>query len=88
MFVGDLASREDAAAAMNGVDAVYYICNTANLQEDEIGAWLIETAKEAGNITFYYHSVLHSLLSDMPHHKRKQAVEKALVDSGLPYVII
>lgn len=41
-----------------------------------------------GNITFIYHSVMHSLLSDMPHHKRKQAVEKTLVDSGIPYVII
>lgn len=31
---------------------------------------------------------MHALLCDMPHHKRKQAVEKNLVDSGLPYVIL
>lgn len=88
VFIGDMTSREAAAEAMKNIDTVYYICNTANPQEDEIGAQLIELAKETGNITFIYHSVMHSLLSDMPHHKRKQAVEKTLVDSGIPYVII
>ncbi|MGN1466705.1 MAG: NmrA family NAD(P)-binding protein [Ruminococcus sp.] len=88
VFVGDLNSREDAVKATNGIDTIYYICNTANPKEDEIGANLIEIAKERGNITFIYHSVMHSLLSDMPHHKRKQAVEKTLVDSGIPYIII
>lgn len=88
VFVGDLTSREDAANAMKGIDTVYFICNAFNPQEDEIGANLIEIAKSIGNITFIYHSVMHSLLSDMPHHKRKQKVEKNLIDSGIPYVII
>ena len=88
VFIGDMDSKEDAAEAMKGVDTVFFICNTANPREDEIGARLIETAKGIGGITFVYHSVLHSLLSDMLHHRRKQAVEKALVDSGMPYVII
>lgn len=88
VFIGDLNSRDDAVRATNGIDTIYYICNTANPKEDEIGVNLIETAKERGNITFIYHSVMHSLLSDMPHHKRKQAVEKTLVDSGIPYIII
>lgn len=88
IFIGDLNSRDDAVNATNGIDTIYYICNTANPKEDEIGEKLIEIAKEKGNITFIYHSVMHSLLSDMPHHKRKQAVEKTLVDSGVPYIII
>lgn len=88
VFIGDMASREDAARAMEGVDAVYYICNTANPKENEIGAQLIALAKEKGHVTFIYHSVLHSLLSEMPHHQKKQAVEKMLVDSGIPYLII
>ena len=45
-------------------------------------------AEKEGVKSFVYHSVLHSLLSDMPHHQKKQAVERALVDSGLPYVIL
>lgn len=88
IYIGDMALRKDAAEAMNGADIVYFICNTANPQEDEIGEQLIETAKETGKITFIYHSVMHSLLSDMPHHKRKQKVEKTLVDSGILYVIV
>ena len=88
VFIGDLNSREAAAQAMKGIDTVYFICNTANPNEDAIGTQLIEIAKDMGNVTFIYHSVLHSLLSDMPHHKKKLAVEKALVDSCLPYVII
>lgn len=88
VYIGDLNSRDDAVEAINGIDTVYFICNTANPHEDEIGAHLIEITKEKGNITFIYHSVIHSLLSDMPHHKRKQAVEKTLVDSGIPYIII
>ena len=88
VYIGDLNSRDDAVEAINGIDTVYFICNTANPHEDEIGVHLIEIAKERGNITFIYHSVMHSLLSDMPHHKKKQAVEKTLVDSGIPYIII
>lgn len=88
VYIGDLNSCDDAVEAMNGIDTIYFICNTANPHEDEIGVHLIEIAKERGNITFIYHSVMHSLLSDMPHHKRKQAVEKTLVDSGIPYIII
>lgn len=88
VFVGDLTSEADAEAAMRGIHTVYYICNAANPQEDEIGCLLIKQAKKEGVKSFVYHSVLHSLLSDMPHHQKKQAVEKALVDSGLPYVIL
>ena len=88
IFIGDLNSREVAANAMKGIDTVCFICNAFNPQEDEIGANLIEIAKSIGNITFIYHSVMHSLLSDMPHHKRKYKVEKDLIDSGVPYVII
>lgn len=62
--------------------------NTANPHEDTIGAQLIDVAREMGGITFVYHSVLHSLLSEMPHHMRKREVERALVDAGVPYVIL
>lgn len=88
VYVGDLTLYKDAVEAMKGINTVYYICNTANPKEDEIGRNLIEIAKKLGNVTFVYHSVMHSLLSDMPHHKRKLMVEKILVDSGIPYVII
>ncbi len=46
VFIGDLNSRDDAVKATNGIDTIYYICNTANPKEDEIGASLIEIAKK------------------------------------------
>lgn len=49
------------SARKNGIDSVFYICNATNPQEDAIGIHLIETVKRLGNITFIYHSVLHSL---------------------------
>lgn len=88
IYIGDLTVPEDAAEAMEGIDTIYYICNAANPLEDEIGKRLIKLAKEIGGITFIYHSVMHALLTDMPHHAKKLRVEKALVDSGMPYVII
>ena len=61
MFVGDFISEKDAVGAMKGIDMVYYVCNDVNPFEDEIGLRLIEIVKKAGNMTFFYHSVLHSL---------------------------
>lgn len=88
VFVGDMAVREDAEQAMEGIDTILFICNAANPREDAIGTSLIALAKERGNITFVYHSVLHSLLSELPHHEKKRMVEQALVNSELPYVIL
>ena len=85
--VGDIASYDDLLLAMRGMDAVYYICPTAREDEAEIGKMAIETAKEAGINWFIYQSVLHSIESELPHHRRKLEVEKTLVDSGLVYTI-
>ena len=86
--VGDMTKEEDLREAFHGVDSVYYICSAANPNEDKIGAIMIKIAKEMENIYFVYHSVLHSVLQDMPHHKRKLHVEQLVVDSGLEYTII
>lgn len=87
-FVGDMNDEKDLREAMCGVDAVYFICSAANPNEDKIGEKMILAAKETGGIYFVYHSVLHSVLQDMPHHKKKLMVEQMLVDSGLMYTII
>ena len=53
-----------------------------------MGQLAIEISKEMKLKHFIYHSVLHSLLSEMPHHDQKNRVENALVNSGLDYTII
>ena len=86
--VGDVLNPEDVKRAVAGVDKVYHICNVANPQEDTIGCLLVDEAGRRQVSHFVYHSVLHSLLADMPHHRRKQAVEKYLVNSGMTYTIL
>lgn len=43
VYIGDLNSCDDAVEAINGIDTVYFICNTANPHEDEIGVHFPET---------------------------------------------
>ena len=86
--VGDIASYDDLLLAMKGMDAVYYICPTAREDEAEIGKMAVKAAKKAGVKRFIYQSVLHSIEPELPHHRQKLEVERALVDSGLIYTIV
>ena len=86
--VGDIASYDDLLLAMRGMDAVYYICPPAREDEAEIGRMAVKAAKEAGIKRFIYQSVLHSIEPELPHHRQKLEVERALVDSGLIYTIV
>ena len=86
--IGDIAAYDDLLLAMKGVNAVYYICPTAREDEAEIGKMAIEAAKKAGIIRFLYQSVLHSIEPELPHHRQKLEVERALMDSGLIYTIV
>ena len=88
VFAGDMNLEADLAAAFQGIDTVYYICSAQNPDEDEIGRKMIEIARTKKDLYFVYHSVLHSLLEEMPHHRKKQTVEKMLVESGLEYAIL
>lgn len=88
VFVGNMAEEKDFNEALHGVDTVYYICSAANPDEDKIGKQMVQIAKRKGNIYFVYHSVLHSVLQDMPHHKKKLLTEQLVVDSGLDFAII
>ena len=85
--VGDIASYDDLLLAMKGMDAVYYICPTAREDEAEIGKMAVKAAKKAVVKRFIYQSVLHSIEPELPHHRQKLEVERALVDSGLVYTI-
>lgn len=87
-MVGDIASYDDLMSAMCGMDAVYYICPTAREDEAEIGKMAIEVAMKSGVKIFIYQSVLHSIEPELPHHRQKLDVERAVVDSGLMYTIV
>ncbi len=85
---GDIASRTDLLSAMEGVDAIYYICPTARQDEAEIGKMAISAAADAGIRRFIYQSVLHSIEPALPHHRQKLEIERTLIGSGLCYSIV
>lgn len=88
VYIGDMMNGADVDAALEGADAIYYICSAANPHEDSIGKLLIDCAEDAGGIYFVYHSALHSIEQNLIHHQKKLKVEQLLIESGLEYTII
>lgn len=88
VIAGDMMDESALKEAFKGINSAYHICSAINSNEVEIGKRMIDIAKTSGVKHFVYHSVLHSVLQDMPHHQKKLMVEELLVNSGLPYTII
>jgi len=88
VVVGDILNEKDVERAFIGVDTVYHICSAFNPHEVEIGEKMINAALKYRTKHFVYHSVLHSILQDMPHPQKKLKVEELLVNSSIPYTII
>lgn len=88
VVAGDMMDQKAIDEAFIGISAVYHICSAVNPYEVQIGEMVIKAARLAKVEHFVYHSVLHSVLQDMPHHQKKLMVEELLVNSGIPYTII
>lgn len=88
VVAGDMMNQEAINEAFIGIRAAYHICSAVNPDEVQIGQIAIKAARSAKIEHFVYHSVLHSVLQDMPHHQKKLMVEELLVNSGMPYTII
>jgi len=88
VVVGDMMDQKTVDEAFIGINTVYHICSAVNPDEVMIGQIAINSARKAKVEHFVYHSVLHSVLQDMPHHQKKLMVEELLVNSGLTYNII
>lgn len=88
VVVGDMLDQNRMNEVFNGAHAVYHICSAINPNEVEIGQIAINAARFAKVKHFVYHSVLHSVIQEMPHHQKKLIVEEKVVNSGIPYTII
>lgn len=86
--VGDMMDQIVVNSAFTGISEAYHICSALNPNEVDIGRVIIEAARSSKINHFVYHSVLHSVLQEMPHHQKKLKVEELVIDSGLPYTII
>ena len=85
---GQLNDPDAVAAAMAGVDAVYYIAPNMTPYERAIGDIVIAAAEAAGVKRFVFHSTLHTQLEALPHHWARHFVEQALIESGLDFTIL
>jgi uncharacterized protein YbjT (DUF2867 family) len=88
VVAGDMMDQEATNQAFKGVRAAYHICSAVNPDEVRIGQIAINAARSAQIVHFVYHSVLHSVLQDLPHHQKKLMVEEIVVNSGIPYTIV
>lgn len=86
--IGDLTDNESLKRALDGVGQVIHICPPMHPKEDQIARTLIDLCGAGGVGRFVLYSVLHPLLSDVPHHARKLEAERYLVDSGIAYTIV
>lgn len=85
---GALSDPDAVPAAMQAIEAVYYIAPNMTPDERSIGDIVIGAAKSAGVERFVFHSVLHTQIEDLPHHWERHFVEQALINSGLAFTIL
>ena len=86
--VGDLLDAAAMARALEGCAAVYHIPPSVNSREPEMDALVLAAAQAAGVGHFVFHSLLHPLLTAIPHHLMHLKMEERLIDSGLPFTIL
>ena len=88
VVVGDIASPELIARAVDGAEKVYHVCPGIHPQEREIGFAWVDAAKAAGVRHFVFSSVLHAVLTDLVQHEIKRDIEEHLLSSGLEFTIL
>ncbi|MCX7522469.1 NmrA family NAD(P)-binding protein [Microbacterium sp. STN6] len=86
--VADLDSREELAAALDGVDAVFHVVPAFVPDEAATGLVMVEAARKAGVRRLVFSSVYHPSLLTLSNHRDKQPVEQAIYDSGLEFTVL
>lgn len=87
VVVGDLLDETALRNAVRGTGQVLHICPPMHPQEDELARRMTNFCAMLGVRRLVLYSVLHPLV-EVPHHRRKLAAERYLVESGLPYTIL
>lgn len=87
VVVGDLTHPASVAAALRGVDRVFYIPPVMLPDEAAVGKAFVAAAIGAGVRRFVFSSVIHPVLS-LPNHALTAPVEDAVLDSDLEYTFV
>lgn len=86
--VADLTDAASLPAALDGIDAVFYLAPVFHPDEAALGRRMVAAAKEAGVRRFVFSSVIHPSLSVLVNHSAKLPVEDAILQSGMDYVLL
>ena len=86
--VGDLRDQRSTAAALEGVESVFYVAPAFLPDETQVGVDFVAAAVKAGVRRFVFSSVIHPVLSALSNHAAKAPVEEAILDSGLEYTFL
>ncbi len=88
VVVGDLRDTASIAAALRGVDHVFYIAPAALADEANVGRAFVAAAIDAGVRRLVFSSVIHPVLAGLPNHALKTPVEEAVLHSDLEYTFL
>ena len=88
VVVGELSNAADIAAALRGMDGVFYIAPAFLQDEGPIGVQFVQAAIAAGVRRFVFSSVIHPVLTELSNHAAKTAVEEALLNSSIEWVFL
>lgn len=88
VVVGDLRDRASMAAALKGIDAVFYIAPAALPDEAEVGRAVVDAAKAAGVRRFTFSALIHATIGALHHHTAKIPVEDAVLNSGMEFCFL
>lgn len=86
--VADLRSPETLAAALDGIDGVFYIGPAFAPDESQLGVNMVAAARRAGVRRFVFSSVIQPTDVSLANHASKIPVEQALFDSGLQFTVL
>jgi uncharacterized protein YbjT (DUF2867 family) len=88
VVIGDLSDSVSVAAALKGVDRVFYIAPVALPNEAEVGKAFVAAAIDAGVRRFVFSSVIHPVLNSLPNHAFKAPVEEAVLNSHIEFTFL
>jgi uncharacterized protein YbjT (DUF2867 family) len=88
VVVGDLHDKTALHAALENIDAVFYIAPAFLRGEAEAGENMVNASIQSGVRRFVFSSVIHPVLSGLVGHAAKAPVEEAVLNSNLEYTFL
>lgn len=86
--IGDLRDPASLRAALEGVDALFYVAPRFAADEAALGRMVVREASRAGVRKFVYQSAMHAAVQELLHHEYKRQVEEALYEADMAFTIL